>query len=206
MENIWFYSLSALSQVMAAIISFFGVFVVFKLQALNENISLQRKKAVIHIISAVNKTPGDADINAKNTVNKKFRDDNKLTIYQANYLKYSDLKICKIFNQLWEIPGMDFDRHLVDEKNNVYYFYNESSYKNFENAINEKKIILSKLSVSLLFCAISIATSLFFLSSPFSVKDFGYQEYNLYLLFPLILFSCFTIFFIAWNIYSISKK
>lgn len=202
MENIWFYSLSALSQVMAAIISFFGVFVVFKLQALNENISSQRKKAIMYIVSAVEKTAENGEDNP----NKTFRDKNELTAYQADYLQYSDSKICEIFNQIWETKSILYNNHLVDEKNHAYYFYNKSNYKMFENAINEKKNILEKLYISLLLSAISITVSLFLISSPFSIKDFGYQEYNLYILFPLISLSCFTIFLIAWDIYSISKK
>ena len=43
MENIWLYSLSALAQVMATIISLFAVFVIFRLSRIQEIIDKERE-------------------------------------------------------------------------------------------------------------------------------------------------------------------
>jgi len=135
-NNIWFYTLSTISQTTAAIIGLFAVFVVFKMDKINKSIT-DLRGPIIHMIS--------------NGESMKY-------LQISNQQVYSEaLKFFEKTPSARSAFGWTSDEvgPITINRDNIYIF---------KDLIEKKENILSKLKWSIFFCTASIILSIYLLT------------------------------------------
>lgn len=185
MENIWLYFFSALMQTTASLIALFSVFVVFKIDKINNKLELIRSLIIKVFISIKNNedTPG-----TENKKNKEFC--NKYNIHKDKntYEKYSDTEILNMLKEYWgdrtNFLGVktQFGNDLITEE----------SLKIFQTIISDKKTIFHRLIVNITITSLLIALSIIFLIVP--------SEWRLS--YFIYLSAIYAFIVIAYNVFS----
>jgi hypothetical protein len=186
MENIWFYTLSTSSQVLAALAGLFAVFVVWKIQDFEKLLS-ETRLAIINIISNIS-------ANTKNY--------SRLTL-ESLYLM-SDLQILEKFSELLDIKENQHDRitiaHTVTGDSYIHYTLDPITKDFYKKHIDKKLSILKDLKMVLIvnFLVLTICI----LALTFS----SYLNYNFLILLIINFAVIVCVCLVGFNIYKITVK
>lgn len=176
MNNIWFYTLSSISQVLAATMGVFAVFVIFKLDKINEVID-EYKKFTFRAIPIEDK---------KNSYN------------------YYELEIDKIIEMGEKfIKSEDFKNQAFGGNNEVGSFvFGENTILLLKKLISKKENIINKLKINLITSILTISASLFLLvfTQIFSEKNY------LIVLSIVLFGAISSLFYIGDSTYKIFKN
>ncbi|MFA5967135.1 MAG: hypothetical protein WC805_01275 [Patescibacteria group bacterium] len=138
--NIWFYTLSSISQVMAAIVALFGVFSVYKLGIIDKEINDYRNRAVELIMATGVTNQSDA---------------------QLQYLK-SNKQILKEFEQALEKASQEGKVSLSFGRDHV----NQNTYNLFDTWVQLRDLVLSRLVNSIKLTLLPLVFSIMLLAIP----------------------------------------
>lgn len=190
-ENIWLYFFSSLMQTSASLIALFSVFVVFKIDKINNKIDTIRQLIIKVFIKIKNNetTPG-----AELKMNKKFCEKFNIGHDKHTYEKYNDAEILYMFKEFWDnkekfIATMQFGNDLITEETLIL----------LSKFINDKKIILRKLVANLIAAVLLIVLSSMFLSFPNQLRDIA-------LVYTMVIFISTVAIYNAYSIYYIAKS
>jgi len=190
MDNTWLYFFSAIMQSIAALAALFGVFVVFRIEKIQNNIERLRNLCAKVIYDIKRRDNGKPE-----QENNKFCKKYQIPENIIGFIKYSDFDVYNMFNEFW------INRHNFHPD-----FFpcfdgpeiNDNTGPAFKILLDFKKEIVNKLKISLLLSSICIVLSIIFLA----MEKIHYST-NWIILVASIAIA--TIAYIAQSIFSITK-
>lgn len=192
MENTWFYFFSALMQTAASLIALFSIFVIFRIDKLNNKINSVKEMMLKVFISIKNHENTPSSTNHKN---KEFCDKYKINRDKNTFEKYSDNDILKMFKELWNnrenFLGADtqFGNDLITDE----------SIGLFATALKNKKIIIHRLVINLICSTLIIILAAIFLTIPSDWR-------SIYYIYVMVAYIIIVAVYNAYSIFSIVKK
>ncbi|MFH1661640.1 MAG: hypothetical protein ABIA02_00880 [Candidatus Falkowbacteria bacterium] len=192
MENTWFYFFSTLMQTAASLIALFSIFVVFKIDKINDKINSTRELIIKVFVGIKNNenTPG-----ADKKKNKEFCDKYNINRDCNTFEKYNDKKILLIFQECWNNRRQFLGFHTQFGNDLI----TEESIKLFSTILKNKNIIIDRLIINLICSSSLIVLASIFLTIPSSLRLVDY-------VYLMVLYTIIVTTYNAYSIFSIIKK
>lgn len=183
--NVWYYTLSTIAQVLAAVTGLFAVFVVWKVQE-SSVLLTEFRSASIRMLSYVSSN---------------IKDYTPHTLQELFFT--SDKNILVIFKKILDIKnesGLSVNESIRSNILALHYSIDENTYLFYKDLVDKKDSIIQDLKNILILNFLTIVGSVMALI--FSVK----VTYNTYILYLVFFFTVLCLFKIGYGIYSISKE
>ena len=189
MENTWYYTLSTISQTLAAILGLAAVFVVLRLQSLIKNIADYRDRA-LKILKVKARHIRGYDVSDK--IDHIYNDIKEFSLnYMHNYRNNGG-----ILNDIRNLAS-GYDRVLYDDLDFVI-----NTFENLDSFLDQKRGVIKLVKWPGILMALSIAYAIILLS----LSDYLNSVYVLWFAVAFALFSFWSALRASWKILDAIKR